>query len=146
MSKRSPKFPILEMDAEHAFFSGKLKGFVTLCHENERPLRGFAGYLDWKFHGALSKYIRTGVISGKAGECIYLPLKKQDRTYHILLVGGGRKKRAKESIPQASLTQLKKNLQSLKLTHVGISRQEFGDSLESEFESFSTGGALWIVH
>src|SRR3989344_1576091 len=86
----------LKKTADVALTSGELKGLVAVCFENERPLQGLAGLLDWRFQGALSEYLRAGIITGKVGECVYLPITKNNRNYHLLLIGGGRTKKVKK--------------------------------------------------
>jgi len=39
----------------------------------ERPLQGFAGYLDWRLCGAVSRAIRAGTFDGADGEALLLP-------------------------------------------------------------------------
>ncbi len=45
---------------------------IGLCSD-VRPLGGGAGYLDWRMCGRLSGYLRTGAITGAAGEKVLLP-------------------------------------------------------------------------
>ncbi|MFT3915379.1 MAG: M17 family peptidase N-terminal domain-containing protein [Anaeromyxobacteraceae bacterium] len=39
----------------------------------DRPLQGFAGYLDWRLCGAISRAIRAGTFDGADGEALLLP-------------------------------------------------------------------------
>src|SRR6478609_4308938 len=80
---------LLEMEPDHALFDGKIQGLVLTCYENERPLQGLAGLLDWRFEGALSRGVRAGLITGKPGECTYVPVAKGGRMFHLILAGGG---------------------------------------------------------
>ena len=45
---------------------------IGLCAD-VRPLGGAAGYLDWRMCGRLSSYVRSGTITGAAGEKVLLP-------------------------------------------------------------------------
>jgi len=38
--------------------------------EDERPLRGAAGLLDWRLCGRVSRWLSAGVLSGRAGESV----------------------------------------------------------------------------
>lgn len=140
---------ILEVDADRALFEGQLQGMILSCHENERPLRGLAGLLDWRFQGALSHGLRAGVLTGKAGECAYVPVARAGKTYHLILVGCGQMDSSKRNkIPAASLGALQKNLKSLKLERIGISLSDFGGMSESAVEQISEpskGALLWTV-
>jgi len=45
--------------------------------EDERPLRGAAGLLDWRLCGRVSRWLRAGMLSGRAGESfLTTPTKK----------------------------------------------------------------------
>src|SRR4051812_21066827 len=79
----------IELEAERALFEGKLQGMVLTCFQNERPLRGLAGLLDWRFEGAISQVLRAGFVTGKPGECAYLPIQRNGKTFHLFLGGGG---------------------------------------------------------
>jgi len=141
------KTQVLEIDADRALFEGQLQGMVLSCHENERPLQGLAGLLDWHFQGALSHGLRAGVLTGREGECAYVPVERAGKTYHLILVGCGQMESpAKRSkIPAESLRTLEKNLRSLKLERVGISLSDFGGMNEASLERDLKGVPLWIA-
>src|SRR3954465_8128541 len=82
----------LDLEAEPALFSVEtpLTGMVASFHENERPLQGLAGLLDWRLDGEISRFLRAGGLSGRPGECAYLPVTHAGRTLHVVLVGAGR--------------------------------------------------------
>jgi hypothetical protein len=122
----------LEVDADQALFSGKINGIVATCYLNERPLAGLAGILDWRFHGMISDCIRTGVITGKEGECVYLPVTRQGVTLHVILAGAGHSEQPglRGKLPEETLQALEKNLASLKLAQIGISRSDLGEDAE----------------
>jgi hypothetical protein len=128
LTRPSDLITSLEADAEFALFQGKINGIIAMLYENERPLQGLAGLMDWYFRGEVSQYVRRGVISGKPGECIYIPILKQSELYHLFLAGGGQAPAPGErsKVPDSTLTNLLKNLRSLKLSSVGVSRRDFG--------------------
>lgn len=115
-------------EADTALFSGKLKGLVVACYENERPLLGLAGLLDWRFRGAISSCLQAGKVTGKAGECTYFPYSLHGRTYHILLVGAGKTSSPgkRGPLPQESFDALKRNLVSLRVSKIGVSELDLG--------------------
>src|SRR5437868_2829832 len=38
--------------------------------ENERPLRGLAGLVDWRLAGGLSKHLRSGFVTGRQEDAL----------------------------------------------------------------------------
>jgi hypothetical protein len=109
--------------------AGEVEGWIATFHENERPLLGLAGRLDWRFHGAISQYLKAGAISGKLGECAYLPVALPllpERTYHLILVGLGASQET-PALNSAMVQRLVKNLKSLGVKKFGISKTDFGD-------------------
>jgi hypothetical protein len=137
----------MDLDGDRALFSGKLNGIVALFFENEQPPQGLAGLLDWRFQGAISRCLKNGVVTGKAGECVYLPVTKNGHTYHLILAGAGRSilpgKRG--PVPVDTLRVLHKNLSTLRLTQIGISRQDFGDVRDEYFAKHLKGVDLCAV-
>ena len=133
------------------FFQGEAQCIAASVFENERPLRGIAGWLDWRFQGALSEGLRKGILTGKAGECGYVPVTRAGKLFHIVLAGGGKLTAAeKESgkraeLPAATWEALKKNLASLKLGKIAISREDMGGVSEAELEKKLKGVTVWIA-
>jgi hypothetical protein len=141
----------LNCDAEEALFSNKVDGLVLACYQNERPLLGLIGLLDWRFHGGLSQFIREGALSAEEGHCTYCPIQYQKKNYHLLVVGLGYNPQAgKRTRPQASaLKALKKNLASLKSLKFGLSQKDFGfrndEDIFAPLQSEIQENHLWIV-
>lgn len=53
-----------------------ISGIDALClfiGEDERPLKGLAGYTDWRMCGALSSILRSGYFAGNPGDCLLYP-------------------------------------------------------------------------
>jgi len=139
---------VLDIEADRALFAGEIQGLASLIFHNERPLSGLAGLLDWKFAGALSDYIRAGVITGEVGQCVYVPITKFNITYHVLLLGAGDTPTpgARDKIPPETLRVLQKNLAGLKLEKIGISRRDFGNSSDEHLNKQLKGCKVWIVN
>lgn len=143
MTHSSP--PVLKMSLDQALFTGsqrQLEGMVVVIYENERPLAGTAGWLDWRFRGALSSFVKSGFITGKEGECAYLPITHQNQIFHLILIGAGVNTAPgqRPRLAPQCLQGLKQNLSALKIQKIGI--------IENEFQSLSTdlkGVPLWIV-
>lgn len=57
--------------------------------EDERPLRGDAGLVDWRLCGLISEQLRSGYVSGQLGEAALLPGARPLTPSRILLVGTG---------------------------------------------------------
>lgn len=134
------------MEVEKALFDGQVQGVIAVFYENERPLRGLAGVLDWRFHGVLSQFILAGAMSGKKGECAYLPISRNGSTFHLLLAGAGQNSSpgARPHIPQEALQYLHRNLRSLGALRVGVSRSDFGSVKDDYFAKHFKGVSLWI--
>jgi hypothetical protein len=144
----------LNMTVDQAFFPAErrsIEGIIVSIYQNERPLAGLAGLLDWRFRGAISHHVRAGFITGKEGECVYLPLSARGQTYHLLLVGAGTANQAGDrgALPALSVSTLKKNLLSLRLPKIGISRSDFENqhnrnSFEQLLQNLK-GLPLWTI-
>lgn len=61
--------------------------------EDERPLRGAAGMVDWRLNGAVSRLILNGTSSGKDGESLLMTTNGRITCPRILLFGLGESKR-----------------------------------------------------
>jgi hypothetical protein len=57
--------------------------------EDERPLRGDAGLIDWRLCGLISEHLRSGYVTGQLGEAVLLPGDRPLSPARILLVGAG---------------------------------------------------------
>lgn len=69
-----------------------LSGVESLCcfvTEDERPLSGAAGFLDWRLCGELSRVLRSGFFIGRPGERLLLPSSGRVPARRLFLVGLG---------------------------------------------------------
>jgi hypothetical protein len=137
----------LEIPADQALFDGTLVGVVAPFYENERPVRGLAGRLDWRLGGVISRGLLRGVLTGRPGECAYLPVNFHGRVHHLILVGGGFLSRygKRGLIPDESFASLRKNLETLKLEKVALSRADFGGLTDEYLEKQLGKAAPWIA-
>lgn len=108
--------------------------------------------LDWRFHGMLSQFIRSGVISGKKDEIVYVPATKQGKHFHIFVIGGGitNKTGSRENAPGQKLRDLLPNLKAVGAEHFIVSQSDFGNLNESEINQSLKkqlqGVQLWIAN
>jgi hypothetical protein len=59
------------------------------CFEDERPLQGLAGYIDWRSCGMLSRLIRSGWCTGRQGESLLMPTRFGLPVERLVIVGLG---------------------------------------------------------
>jgi len=57
--------------------------------KDERPVRGFAGTLDWRLGGRLSALLKSGFVRGDLGEMLLVPGKPHVPFEKVLVVGLG---------------------------------------------------------
>lgn len=72
----------------------ELTGTDALClfvAEDERPLRGIAGYVDWRLCGGLSRVIKNGFFVGAAQDWLLLPSNNRIGPGRIFVVGVGKR-------------------------------------------------------
>ncbi|MBY0470671.1 hypothetical protein K2X30_05835 [bacterium] len=140
--------PIINMadqSLDQALSEGKITAFVASFHENERPLHGIAGLLDWRFQGTISNCLKSGAISGKAGESVYIPVQRGKKVFHLFLVGGGYlpDDGSRGKITDQNWTAVSKNLQSLKVTQIGISKTDFAKISDEKLQKLLGDIELW---
>jgi len=137
----------VSLPPDRALFEGQLQGLVMTLYSNEKPPRGLAGMMDWHFHGLISDSIKNGRIIGKPGECVYFPVTRNGSTFHLFLLGSGQvaKNGERKPVPAESLEVLQKNLISLKLEKIGISKSDFGNLTTEPLNKQLKGISLWIT-
>lgn len=78
-----------KLTPETAIQGDALVAFAVAMFQNERPLQGPIGELDWWLSQAFSRAIRAGVLQGKLGERSYVPVRHGDKSLHFLVLGQG---------------------------------------------------------
>lgn len=63
---------------------------VLPVFEDERPLSGLAGFLDWRAGGRLSSLVRTGWYAPREGSAMLLPARRTQPVARMVLFGLGR--------------------------------------------------------
>jgi hypothetical protein len=69
-----------------------LTGVDALCvfvTEDDRPLQGAAGYLDWRMCGSLSRVLLAGFFKGDRGEQLLMPTSGGVSAVKLFAVGAG---------------------------------------------------------
>jgi hypothetical protein len=62
---------------------------VALFFQDQKPLEGPAGLLDWRLDGRLTRMLLDGELTGRAGEHVVLQNNGKLESDWILFVGGG---------------------------------------------------------
>lgn len=71
---------------------------VVPWFEDERPLQGLAGLLDWRSNGRISSLLRSGFCTGQLGEAVLMPWRHGTLMRRIILVGFGRSSNLTEEV------------------------------------------------
>jgi len=66
--------------------------------EDERPLSGAIGLIDWRLSGFVSRLILRGRISGRAGESVLVPARPRLSFEKLFLLGLGPRSRFDEKV------------------------------------------------
>jgi Cytosol aminopeptidase family, N-terminal domain len=70
-----------------------LEGIESLClfvGEDERPLRGTSGYVDWRLCGRISRVLQEGFFTGAQNDALLLPAHGRFPLMRIFVIGMGR--------------------------------------------------------
>jgi hypothetical protein len=90
---------------------------VELCActiwSDERPIRGFAGLLDWRLAGRLSALLKSGFLRGELGETLLLPGKPNLLFEKVLLVGLGPRSGFGDGTFRRSLVRIARTLEGI---------------------------------
>ncbi len=138
-----------ELSLDDLLFQEEQEVFAVTAYANERPPGGMAGRLDWRFQGVLSAAMRNGAITGKEGEITYLPCYRaaQKKTFHLFVIGQGASDSfgLRKPVSAEALAKLQKNLISLKIPRLGLSRSDWALSSDEGLARQLKGVPLWII-
>src|SRR5579862_6924756 len=100
---------------------------VCSIHEDQRPLKGVAGSLDWRLKGFLSRFVINGRITGTRNEFVYVPITRHGQVRHLMLVGLGPKSQDGGSAAGGSaiLKELARRVSDLKFKKVAVCLSSF---------------------
>lgn len=100
-----------------------LDGYDALClfvGEDQRPLRGAAGYVDWRLCGALSRVLLERFFTGAEGDTLLLPTHGRFPVSRIFVIGlGNTRGMTPESLGRA-LERAAQTLQKAKVENVAV--------------------------
>ena len=96
--------------------------------EDERPLRGASGLIDWRLCGAISRKILAGYLDGRFGEQGLLANPARLRADGLLFFGLGRNEAFDESRARAACTSIAEAVREARTSSVALALP--GRSLE----------------
>ncbi len=92
---------------------------VELCActiwSDVRPVRGFAGLLDWRLGGRLSALLRSGFVTGEAGETLLVPGKPHVPFEKVLVAGLGPRAAFGDAVFRSAVTHVARALAGLRV-------------------------------
>lgn len=94
--------------------------FVSTFHQDERPLRGAAGLLDWRLCGRLSHLVHAGKLRGEKNEVVLVPTMGRMVFERILMVGAGPIASVDSASALSSLRAVFHALDSLKVRRAAL--------------------------
>ncbi len=144
----SPHSQSNDLSTAESLFAGTVSGLIAAVTTDERPMRGLLGLLDWRFEGQISKLLQKKFITGTVGECIYVPVTRAEKTYHLILLGVGSRKAPSQPLSLESLATFSQNLKTLGVRSLGISRKDFGElfqQLQSVLPAENQDGEVCIL-
>lgn len=100
-----------------------LAGVDALClfvAEDDRPLPGTAGYVDWRLCGALSRVLKQGFFTGVKSDWLLLPSDGRIPIPRIFAVGLGARKTLDASALGAALANAAQVLDKAKVESVAL--------------------------
>ena len=83
--------------------------------QDERPMRGLAGLLDWRLAGRLSALAKTDFLTGAEGEVVLVPGRPHLRFEKVLVLGVGPRASFDEGVVRRVLARLVSALDGLKV-------------------------------
>ncbi len=79
----------VEVTLENLDALGDFESLCLFIAEDERPLRGAAGYVDWRMCGALSRVLRENFFGGTVDDALLLPTGGRLPSKRIFVMGLG---------------------------------------------------------
>jgi len=96
------------------------EALVAPVHEDERPLRGATGLVDWRMSGRLSQLLLRGRLLGRDGERVLVPASGRLSFEKILLVGAGPSSALDAAHARLVLTRMLEVLDGLRIRRAAI--------------------------
>ena len=92
----------------------------VLVPEDERPLTGAAGFLDWRMRGALSRVLKSGFFTGASDDKLLMPAQGRVPAKRVFVVGLGARKNVTALGLEHALTSLTTSLSKAKASSVAL--------------------------
>lgn len=83
--------------------------------QDERPMRGLAGLLDWRMAGRLSALLASGFVKGEEGEALLVPGKPHLPFEKLLLVGLGPRAAFDDEVARRGVQHVLRALEGLRI-------------------------------
>jgi len=98
----------------------EMDSLCVFVAEDERPLRGVAGYLDWRLCGQLSRVLQGKFFTGEPGDCLLLPSDGRVAMPRVFVMGLGPGKRLSEAALHSALEEAARTLSKAKVEAVAL--------------------------
>jgi hypothetical protein len=126
---------------------------LLFVRQDERPLQGLAGFLDWRMCGAVSRLLVDNFFQGTAGEALLLPTDGRVPPSRIMVVGLGRREEVsaqmvEEALKAAAVRLNKAQVQGVAMEPPGagsLDDETRAKLLSSSFVPEFTGQRLTIL-
>ncbi len=127
---------------------------VASLTENERPVRGLAGLLDWRMNGRISSLLVNGFATGQLGEVLLIPGKPRLPFDKVILFGLGHTSAYGDRTYRAVVEKILSTLEGLKARsavvelpgrHLGTIRPEEAANVLLELATNRGDHDLWTL-
>lgn len=95
--------------------------FITGFFEDERPLRGSAGWIDWRLNGNLSRFLKEGRLTGEWKETTLIPSEGRMSPRMILLIGLGMVRDYSYLRLREIASHMTENAERMQASRIGVS-------------------------
>ncbi len=101
--------------------------------QDERPMRGVAGLLDWRLAGSLSQLARRDLLKGELGEVVFVPGRPRLAFEKLLVFGLGPRSGFGEGTSRRVVSHMLRALEGLRVRRAVVELPGRGDGvLEAE--------------
>jgi hypothetical protein len=97
--------------------------------QDERPMRGVAGLLDWRLAGTLSQLGRQGLLKGELGEVVFIPGRPRLTFEKLLIFGLGPRSGFGEGTFRSVVSHMLRALEGLRVRRAVVELPGRGDGI-----------------
>ncbi len=108
-------FFFLEPDLRHLDDAESAEVCACSMWSDERPVRGFAGMIDWRLGGRISALVKSGFVTGEAGERLLVPGKPHVPFEKVVVLGLGPRSAFDEDAFRRAVLGLAQTLSGLRV-------------------------------